>query len=466
MTESNQEGYRTLGWILSKSEQGLFLAVAEEGIQKEILNIYRNGLVGIYDYKRHPGEYSFPLLQEWVTTLPQIKTFLIVNFHLALQNENSIKRLNFSRDMLEGLGRNFIFLVPPYMDDRLAVEAYDFYSFLKLRVTFHDYKAKAEKEEELPAEEPVAEEEGGWKPEELKKKMAEAYRLIEEARDEYGQAHYDKSEKLLLKAREIKEKLLGTEHLEIAEINCDLAGVYERKGKYQEAENLYKKSLLICEKILGEEHPDTAASYHNLAGVYESQGKYQEAENLYKKSLLICEKILGEEHPDTAASYHNLAGVYESQGKYQEAENLYKKSLLICEKILGEEHPDTAASYHNLAGVYESQGKYQEAENLYKKSLLIKEKTLGKEHPSTAVSYHNLALVYGQKEEYEAALPYILKAYKIFVFTLGMNHPNTQMAYKNMKTIFAKSNSEDSFEHWLEKKMKEKKISDREGDTQ
>ncbi len=424
MTESNQEGYRTLGWILSKSEQGLFLAVAEEGIQKEILNIYRNGLVGIYDYKRHPGEYSFPLLQEWVTTLPQIKTFLIVNFHLALQNENSIKRLNFSRDMLEGLGRNFIFLVPPYMDDRLAVEAYDFYSFLKLRVTFHDYKAKAEKEEELPAEEPVAEEEGGWKPEELKKKMAEAYRLIEEARDEYGQAHYDKSEKLLLKAREIKEKLLGTEHLEIAEINCDLAGVYERKGKYQEAENLYKKSLLICEKILGEEHPDTAASYHNLAGVYESQGKYQEAENLYKKSLLICEKILGEEHPDTAASYHNLAGVYESQGKYQEAENLYKKSLLI------------------------------------------KEKTLGKEHPSTAVSYHNLALVYGQKEEYEAALPYILKAYKIFVFTLGMNHPNTQMAYKNMKTIFAKSNSEDSFEHWLEKKMKEKKISDREGDTQ
>ena len=70
------------------------------------------------------------------------------------------------------------------------------------------------------------------------------------------------------------------------------------------------------------------------------------------------------------------------------------------------------------------------------------------------------------KEEYEAALPYILKAYKVFVFTLGMNHPNTQMAYKNMKTIFAKSNSEDSFEHWLEKKMKEKKISEREGDTQ
>ena len=32
--------------------------------------------------------------------------------HKRRKHEKSIKRLNFSRDMLEGLGRNFIFLVP------------------------------------------------------------------------------------------------------------------------------------------------------------------------------------------------------------------------------------------------------------------------------------------------------------------------------------------------------------------
>ena len=39
MPDSNQEGYRTLGWIINKSEQGLFLVIAEEEIQQEIVGI-------------------------------------------------------------------------------------------------------------------------------------------------------------------------------------------------------------------------------------------------------------------------------------------------------------------------------------------------------------------------------------------------------------------------------------------
>ena len=55
MLESNQEGYRTLGWIMNKSEQGMFLVVADETIQKEIVEVYRHGMVGMYDDRRHPG---------------------------------------------------------------------------------------------------------------------------------------------------------------------------------------------------------------------------------------------------------------------------------------------------------------------------------------------------------------------------------------------------------------------------
>ena len=87
MSKSNQEGYQTLGWIINKSEQGLFLVVADEIIQKEIAEIYRQG-VKIYDYRRHPGTYSFRDLQELVTALPEMRTFMIANFHLAVQDEN------------------------------------------------------------------------------------------------------------------------------------------------------------------------------------------------------------------------------------------------------------------------------------------------------------------------------------------------------------------------------------------
>ena len=130
MSESNQEAYRSLGWIINKSDQGFFLAVSNELVQKEIVEIYRLGSVKIYDYKRHPGGYSFQDLYKWITSQPKNGVCMIANFQLALQDEESLKRLNFSRDMLEELGKNIIFLVTPDADDRLAVGAYDFYSFV------------------------------------------------------------------------------------------------------------------------------------------------------------------------------------------------------------------------------------------------------------------------------------------------------------------------------------------------
>lgn len=306
MSESNQEGYQTLGWIVNQSEQGLFLVVADETVQEEIVNIYRNGAVKIYDYKRHPGAYAFQHLQELAAELPATKVFMIANFQLAVQDEESLKRLNFSRDMLDGLEKNFIFLVTPYGDDRLAVKACDFYSFVKLRITFHNYIIKCEKEKKLLSMADESVKESGWKPEELKQKLAESYVLLEQAKDESDKAHYYESEKLLLKAREIKVKLLGTEHLEIAGIDHELAGVYANRGKYAEAEELYRKSLRIRKKVLGEEHLDTAASYHSLGRVYESQEEYEMAVAYYLKAYKILVHRFGADHPDTKIVCENI----------------------------------------------------------------------------------------------------------------------------------------------------------------
>lgn len=310
MSESKQEGYQTLGWIINKSEQGLFIVVADEKLQKEIAEIYRQGIVEIYDYKRQAGEYSFRALQEWVMGRPEIQNFMLLNFHLAVQNEESIKRLNFSRDMIEELGKNFIFLVTPDGDDRLAAGAYDFYSFVKLRIVFHEYERKCEKADKLLSVADIDGKDREWDAKELKQKLAEAYVLMEQAKEEKNKAHYYESESLLLKARQIKEKALGTEHLEIAEIDYELARVYEKQGKYQEAERLHKRSLEIREKVLGEEHPDTAASYNGLAVVYKAQGKYEISLTYSYKAFEILVSILGNNHPNTQIVYENLKGIY------------------------------------------------------------------------------------------------------------------------------------------------------------
>lgn len=72
--------------------------------------------------------------------------------------------------------------------------------------------------------------------------LSETYNLAEQAENEKNKAHYCGSERLLLKVRQIKEKLLVTEHLDIAEVNYKLAEVYEKQGKYNEAEELHKKT--------------------------------------------------------------------------------------------------------------------------------------------------------------------------------------------------------------------------------
>ena len=413
MIESNQEAYQTLGWIINRSEQGLFLVVADETIQKEIVRFYQRGATQIYDYKQHPNAYMFRDLEEWIMKLPETKTFMIANFHLAIQKEEDLKRLNFSRDMLEGLGKNIIFFTTQYGDDQLSCGAYDFYSFLKLRILFHNYVTEWEEKESklFSAEEKSQESE--WKTENLKELLNETYALIDQANEKFNKIQYNESEMLLLRARKIREKLLGEKHLEVAKIDNKLASVYYKQGKYQQAEKLYQKSLRVYEKVLGEEHRVTAMSYNNLAAAYNEQGKYQQAEELCQKSLRIREKILIEEHPDTAMSYNNLAIIYEKQGKYQQAEELYQKSLRIRKKVLGEEHPDTAMNYNNLAMVYEDQGKYK------------------------------------------SALFYYFKVYKFFFKNFGLEYSATKEFCNDVERLYSYCELKEDFEQWLDKKLKE-----------
>ena len=44
MSKTGQEGYQTLGWILNESEQGLYLAVADEKThaRRSLMDLYKN----------------------------------------------------------------------------------------------------------------------------------------------------------------------------------------------------------------------------------------------------------------------------------------------------------------------------------------------------------------------------------------------------------------------------------------
>jgi tetratricopeptide (TPR) repeat protein len=238
------------------------------------------------------------------------------------------------------------------------------------------------------------------------------------------------------RALEIRERLLGTKHRDVAAAIDSLAGIYTDRGEYVKAAPLYSRALAIREKALGKDHPDTASSLNNLAALYYYQGKYEEAEPLYKRALDIREKALGKDHPGTAESLNDMAILYSDQGKYMEAEPLYKRALDIRQKALGKDHPDTASSLNSLAGLYGEQGKYAEAEPLYKRALDICEKALGKDHPYTAGSLHNLGFIYDLQGKYVEAEPLIKRALDIRQKALGKDHPLTASSLNNLAALY------------------------------
>ncbi|HLG14862.1 MAG TPA: CHAT domain-containing tetratricopeptide repeat protein [Blastocatellia bacterium] len=247
---------------------------------------------------------------------------------------------------------------------------------------------------------------------------------------------YARAEPLYQRALTMTEKALGPDHPAVDRYVNNLAVLYYTRGDYAKAEPLYRRSLAISEKAVGPDHPDVATSLNNLALLYKTKGDYERAEPLYRRALAIDEKALGPDHPLVATFLDNLGVVYDRKGDYARAEPLYQRALAIREKALGSDHPDIAISLNNLAGLYDLKGEYSKAEPLYQRALAIGEKALGSDHPLVGVFLNNLALLYENKGEYSKAEPLYERAMAIDERALGPDHPNVATGLNNLAELY------------------------------
>ncbi len=267
--------------------------------------------------------------------------------------------------------------------------------------------------------------------------LQEARTLTRTVEELYAAGKYAEAVPYAERALEIRRKVLGEEHPDVAISMDNLAVLHKNLGRYSEAEPLYKRSLEIGKKVLGEEHPDVAITMNNLAMLYGETGRYSEAEPLCKRSLEIQQKLLHKDHLLIAKSMNNLAELYRETGRYSEAEPLYKRSLEIRKKFWGEEHPDVAITMDNLAVLYGETGRYSEAEPLCKRSLEIRKKFWGEEHPDVASSMNNLAVLYWQMGRYAEAWPLLEKVMGINNKFLGEEHPRVATDMSNLAVLYA-----------------------------
>ncbi|MCR4935064.1 MAG: tetratricopeptide repeat protein [Oscillospiraceae bacterium] len=436
--------YESLGWVLEKSEAGFYLLVASPRMQAHVVKHYLGPGVAALDFlsEKRQGYYFTAVASLLAELPPETRTVFFLNFQAVLFEDDDLKRLNFSRDMLSRLRKNLIFCVTPAGQDRIIRGALDFQSFVELTFSFED---------ELPETDTVIHlERTRWLPQDQStgvtvqidwtwpkaRLLARAISLNNEARTFRSENRFSDARELLQNAVRIREELLGPEHLETASLYHNLAVVNKFIGSYDKALEYDQKALHIREKILGKDHTQTANIYSQLASIYKELHNYPKALEFHLRALECRERVLGPSHPDTIRSYNSLATIYKYMGDFNLALYYAKLALDFREKVLGNDSPDTAVSCNSLADIYRSIYRYEEAFKYTEQALAINKETLGICHPNTAATYKNLAELHQETGNYAKSLECYWESLKISEQALGPDHPKRAEIYFELARIY------------------------------
>ncbi len=234
----------------------------------------------------------------------------------------------------------------------------------------------------------------------------------------------------------IREKTLGPDHPDVATSLTGIATALYETGDYAKAVPLLDRALRIWETAFGPDHPDVASTLNRLAIVLQTTGDYAAARPLLERALAIREKTLGPDHPNVATSLNDLAILLQDTGDYAAARPLYERAIALGEKTLGADHPFVSNSLNNFAGLLYDMGDYAAVRPLAERALSIREKALGPDHPDVAASLNNLAALFHEMGDSAAARPLADRALAIWEKALGPDHPDVAIGLSNLARIF------------------------------
>lgn len=293
---------------------------------------------------------------------------------------------------------------------------------------------------------------------------------------------YERAERQLLLALEIRRRELGPDHADVLDLLDRLPPILVRQGRrdeglamageaveaatralgagsrealrararlgetlaklerYAEAEPVLREALGAQSATLGESHVDCRASMNVLALALKYLGRSPEAEALYARSAGYEEEIRGPDHPMTLSVLANLALAKLEQGsreKLAESEAIQRRVLEARERVLGPGHPETLESMSNLATLLIDVRKLEEAEQLLRRADEASTRREGPEHHSTLVIRNNLAKTIQDLGRPGEAEPIFREVYEIRRRTLGPGAPSTLLSGANYAVVLA-----------------------------
>lgn len=214
----------------------------------------------------------------------------------------------------------------------------------------------------------------------------------------YEQGQIDGAFGILLLARDTCISVLGDQpHLTTAHVYNNLSAMYMFQGERQECANT---SLLVCtirEKLLGPDHVDVAQALANYATDLNALDQLEDADEVYRKALRIRELPQNSNtEPELLGQLLSNAGrCWARIGRYPEAEDALKRAIALRRQSLGV-HNATAISYYGLGNTVLAQG-HLDAAMAYHQVCLDMRRELNMTTYWLGVSCHKLAVLHHQK---------------------------------------------------------------------
>jgi tetratricopeptide (TPR) repeat protein len=199
------------------------------------------------------------------------------------------------------------------------------------------------------------------------------------------------AENVLERAMQLADTLHPPDPINRAMALNDLGILYKDTQRFEQAEQHYRQALHLLEQTLGADHLELAPLYHNLAGLEHAQDRFTEGEPFARHAIEIRAKHEGLETTGASGDLAVLGALLLGQKRYAEAETVLERSLAIWQGKYGPQHYEAAVVKHNLAAIYQACGDQSRALRTYADVFHIKSHILGPTHPDVVSLHQHIA---------------------------------------------------------------------------
>ncbi len=223
-------------------------------------------------------------------------------------------------------------------------------------------------------------------------------------------SQYDSAETVYRRALALRQKLFGTNSIQVADARASLAHALLFRGDYENAAVLFRTALGVFRDSLSDLHPKVRDNSFYLGDVLYRLGDYSAAETVQRENLRLDAQVLGPEHYDVVTGMNTLALLLVALGKFEESDTLFARALALRRRIFGEQSRFVAQTLSDWGILKMEWGDLVAADSLMRKALALTRATLGDAHAQVESTLGNLGTGALLRGEHARARDYLIDA--------------------------------------------------------